>query len=421
MSPDLANEKGRADRMDQACERIGEVCGPDVLRSVEEGAFLGDRRQVQSFAALDDATMVELLPLIEEGFTVALAVQEAERRRAGKPARRPDPLSSPAFPGNQPTNIQDEPTLPMSNNNLVPAPTAILPPPVSLSDAERTRLADAENVVHAGLQTVWQVGSALATIRDEKLYREEHTSFESYLRARWNISRPSAYRLIDAAAVRENLLSPIGDTAPEATRRLPANEAQSRPLAALEPEQQREAWTAAFESSNGQPTAAHVKAAVAKLPKEISQAVAAVESGEKTMTAAVSGKPAPATKLGAAWTNIEKVVGKELAAALRATGELEDRRNALKVAELPDARMREATNLVAAGWPLKRALQYRDYGAGGQADGWNSLDSLVAHAVASGKNEYEGVFYPEELQQEEGEEAEWIVIVRPKNPPPKAK
>lgn len=48
------------------------------------------------------------------------------------------------------------------------------------------------------------------------------------------MQRAHAYRLIEAAEVRQNL-SPMGDI-------LPANERQARPLTELEPEAQRLAW-----------------------------------------------------------------------------------------------------------------------------------------------------------------------------------
>ena len=55
------------------------------------------------------------------------------------------------------------------------------------------------------------------------------------------------YELINSAKVVENL-SAIGE-------KLPTHESQTRPLARLEPPQQREAWTKAVEAApNGKPT-----------------------------------------------------------------------------------------------------------------------------------------------------------------------
>ena len=77
---------------------------------------------------------------------------------------------------------------------------------------------------------------ALAEIRDSRLYREEFETFEGYCRGRWDMSIRHSQRLMLSAGVIESLQTrPIG--------RIPANEAQVRPLTQLEtPEAQQEAW-----------------------------------------------------------------------------------------------------------------------------------------------------------------------------------
>lgn len=126
-----------------------------------------------------------------------------------------------------------------------------------LTTAERAELGRYEKVIERGIDAFMDVGSALIAIRDDKLYRATHGTFEDYCRARWDMSRSYAYRTIGAAEVIENL-SPIGDI-------LPVNEAQTRPLVKLEPEQQREAWADAVEHApDGKPTAAAVTKAAAK-------------------------------------------------------------------------------------------------------------------------------------------------------------
>ena len=93
----------------------------------------------------------------------------------------------------------------------------------------------------------YEAGKALLQLRDRRLYRSTHNSFEDYVQDRFGMKRAHSYRLIEAALVVENL-SPkclqFGDI-------LPTNEAQCRPLTKLEPEQQREAWTKAVESAGG--------------------------------------------------------------------------------------------------------------------------------------------------------------------------
>jgi hypothetical protein len=121
------------------------------------------------------------------------------------------------------------------------------------------RLAELETIIEKGLQTFMEVGSALFEIRDSRLYRNTHDSFESYLRERWNMSRQRAYQLIEASEVARNL-STVVDT-------LPTNERQMRPLAGLEPDQQRDAWGEATKD-NPSPTAKQVAAAVAVTVKD---------------------------------------------------------------------------------------------------------------------------------------------------------
>jgi hypothetical protein len=101
-----------------------------------------------------------------------------------------------------------------------------LPQPIDakpLTTADRSRLAELEQVIDHGLQIFVEVGRALQEVRDGRLYRETHETFEAYLDGRWGMSRSRGYRLIDAAAVAE-IVSPNGDI---------ANEAQARELVPL--------------------------------------------------------------------------------------------------------------------------------------------------------------------------------------------
>ena len=135
---------------------------------------------------------------------------------------------------------------------------------------ERTSLEECEATIQANLAGFIETGEALASIRDGRLYREAHPSFEAYCAERWGFSRIHAHRLIKASDVVSNLL-PIGN-ADEASPPMPVNEAQVRPLTKLMPEQQREAWAKAVGSApGGKVTAKHVEAVV--------KAVAPLEPG----------------------------------------------------------------------------------------------------------------------------------------------
>lgn len=133
---------------------------------------------------------------------------------------------------------------------------------LGLTFEEQTRLAECETVIEKGLKTFVEVGNALLEIRDSKLYRQEFGTFEEYCRERWRMSIAQGKRLIAAAEVVQNL-APIGA--------IPTHESQVRPLAGLEPEQQREAWRIASEAT-ANPTAAFVEQVAATIERAITDA-----------------------------------------------------------------------------------------------------------------------------------------------------
>ena len=133
---------------------------------------------------------------------------------------------------------------------------------------EHTLLGECENIIEKGITTFVEVGRALCRIRDEKLYRENHITFEKYCKDRWKMTRPRAYQMIEGAAVIENL-STIVD-------KLPSTESQTRPLTRLDtPEEQQEAWADASSSAESEGravTAADVETAVEKIKPHVAQA-----------------------------------------------------------------------------------------------------------------------------------------------------
>jgi phage N-6-adenine-methyltransferase len=140
----------------------------------------------------------------------------------------------------------------------VNAATAPVPTEERLSAAERGRLEQLEGVIERGLASFIEVGEALVEIRDQRLYRSTHESFDSYCLERWGFRRAHAHRLVQSAKV-IRALSPTGDT--------PAKERHARELAPLlaDPDQLREAWSDARERATGsgeQLTAGHVREAV---------------------------------------------------------------------------------------------------------------------------------------------------------------
>lgn len=92
------------------------------------------------------------------------------------------------------------------------------PETASLTAVEATTLDDLEGIIEKGLSGFVEVGTALSRIRDGKLYRETHGTFEDYCRERWSISRAHAYRQIEAAGIAA-ALSPVGDIPSERVAR----------------------------------------------------------------------------------------------------------------------------------------------------------------------------------------------------------
>ncbi|WP_341531668.1 hypothetical protein WKK05_38800 (plasmid) [Nostoc sp. UHCC 0302] len=106
-------------------------------------------------------------------------------------------------------------------------------------------------------------GKALTQLRDRKLYRSTHKTFEEYCRERFGFERRYPYRLMESTVVVDNLIkmcpnrthfqNDLDTSAPDSSEGqiLPINEYQLRPLIPLEPEVQREAWQQAVEEAGG--------------------------------------------------------------------------------------------------------------------------------------------------------------------------
>jgi hypothetical protein len=95
-------------------------------------------------------------------------------------------------------------------------------------------------------------------IRDRELYKIKnggsYQTFEQYCRGEWDFTKSYANYLISSTSVIDN----ISTVATIVVK--PATESQARPLARLEPQQQREAWQKAVETApEGKVTAAHVQ------------------------------------------------------------------------------------------------------------------------------------------------------------------
>lgn len=120
-----------------------------------------------------------------------------------------------------------------------------------LNPAAQVALASCEQRIERGLKTFIDVGQALAEIRDSRLYKGTHDTFEDYCRDRWGFSRQRAQQFTAAA----ELATTMVDTGlPE-----PTNERQTRALAAVPEPERAEVWREANERTDGKPTAKIVR------------------------------------------------------------------------------------------------------------------------------------------------------------------
>lgn len=137
---------------------------------------------------------------------------------------------------------------------------------VVLDSKEQARLDELCGVVDRGIQTFFEVGMALAEIRDSKLYRETHGTFEEFCRDKWDISKRHVDRQISAYLVCRNINGTHGSQ--NDVELVPGNERQVRPLTEFDADTQRELWQRAIEYSievgTGKVTGAIVSAVVAE-------------------------------------------------------------------------------------------------------------------------------------------------------------
>ncbi len=182
-----------------------------------------------------------------------------------------------------------------------------------LSDDEQSDRLRLERKVE---RAFYEAGSSLAEIRNRRLYRNTHQTFEEYCRERFAFSRRRPYQLIEASIIVDNIrgidqvraigaqsessdemgtigtqtetdkpMTTNGTQSDETEMRsigsqndevdtidvqiLPTSERQVRPLTKLEPEQQREAWLKAVEEAGGRvPSGRLVKSVVAQMQEQ---------------------------------------------------------------------------------------------------------------------------------------------------------
>jgi len=127
--------------------------------------------------------------------------------------------------------------------------------PISLSESEQR--IQCENKVHKGQQTFIEVGEALLTLRDNRLYRNDFSNFESYCKSAFGWSASRARQLVAASEAAKSVTNGNG-----------LNERQARELARVPAEKRAEVLAKA----GNKPTARKIREAAIVDIKPISAA-----------------------------------------------------------------------------------------------------------------------------------------------------
>lgn len=131
----------------------------------------------------------------------------------------------------------------------------------ALNTSEIDELVEFEAIIEQSQALFIEVGNSLMAIRDAKLYRATHTTFEAYLAERWPaISKRRGYQLIDAAAIAKSV--PI------------TNERQARALKNVPVETAKAAYQQASAAANGTPPTAKAIQAVLQPDPNLKQWIA---------------------------------------------------------------------------------------------------------------------------------------------------
>ncbi|MEH1899358.1 MAG: hypothetical protein V7K94_29475 [Nostoc sp.] len=176
-----------------------------------------------------------------------------------KPPRKRNKATSAAFSESIPSDDQDLKDISQEEN---PALATINVIAVEVSELTEQEISDRLHLERKVERAFFEAGKALAELRDRKLYRSTHKTFEEYCRDRFGHNRRQSYLLMDAAVIFDNLEQKCDRN----DHILPTNEWQIRPLSKLDPDIQPEAWEQAVESANGKvPSHRIVKDAVQRI------------------------------------------------------------------------------------------------------------------------------------------------------------
>ncbi|MDM9580106.1 hypothetical protein [Nostoc sp. GT001] len=138
-----------------------------------------------------------------------------------------------------------------------PASAIIDVPAVEVPELTEQEIRDRLLLERKVERTFFEAGKALTELRDRRLYRSTHKTFEEYCRDRFSYTHRHVNYLIAGSLIVENIIMGTNSSQNESqdemgtnsSQILPTSEVQVRPLAKLEPQQQPEAWQQAVEQA----------------------------------------------------------------------------------------------------------------------------------------------------------------------------
>ncbi|BDI20466.1 hypothetical protein ANSO36C_62680 (plasmid) [Nostoc cf. commune SO-36] len=184
------------------------------------------------------------------------------------PSRRKKTTPAASNDSTLPNDLVEEDISPQEN----PATATINVTAVEVPELTEQEISDRLHFERKVERAFFEAGKALTELRDRRLYRSTHKTFEEYCRDRFGHSRQKSNYLIAAADVYENLTticcqnSGIEDLTTNGSQILPTSEGQVRPMTKLEPQEQWQVWQAAVQEADGKvPTGRVVKDVIERI------------------------------------------------------------------------------------------------------------------------------------------------------------
>ncbi|AVH63890.1 hypothetical protein [Nostoc sp. 'Peltigera membranacea cyanobiont' N6] len=175
-----------------------------------------------------------------------------------KPSSKRKKATSATSRDSTPPNDHDLEDISQEEN---PATATITVSAVEVTELTQEEQSDRLHLERKVERAFFEAGKALIELRDRRLYRSTHKTFDEYCLDRFGYNRSRSYQLVDAAVVVDNL-----QKCPQIVDILPTAEGQVRPMTKLEPQEQQEAWLRAVELASGKvPTGRIVKDVVQRI------------------------------------------------------------------------------------------------------------------------------------------------------------